>query len=292
LVAADALVLKVREGGRVARVHALVATGVNADGYREVLGIDVTASEDGAGRTAVFRGLTARGLTGVKLVTADAHAGLVAAIGATLPGASWQRCRTHYAVNLMAQTPKSSWPWVRTILHSVYDQPDAKAVDAQYDRVLEALGEKLPKVAAHLEEARPDLTAFTVFGEGDLAADLVQQPTGEVEQGDPPAHRRRRHLPRPRLPDPTRRRCARRAARRVGRRTPLPRHRHHDPIPRSHRPSEGEYRRTHHPGHQRLTRITGDRTSIHHSQGLDPQAAPQYVSQYSAFTVDVPQGGL
>ena len=162
-VAADALVLKVREGGRVARVHALVATGVNADGYREVLGVDVTTSEDGAGWLQFFRGLTARGLTGVKLVTADAHAGLVAAIGATLPGASWQRCRTHYAVNLMAQTPKTSWPWVRTMLHSVYDQPDAKAVDAQYDRVLEALGEKLPKVAAHLEEARPDLTAFTVF---------------------------------------------------------------------------------------------------------------------------------
>ena len=162
-VAADALVLKVREGGRVARVHALVATGVNADGYREVLGIDVTTSEDGAGWLQFFRGLTARGLSGVKLVTADAHAGLVAAIGATLPGASWQRCRTHYAVNLMAQTPKTSWPGVRALLHSVYDQPDAKAVDAQYDRVLQTLGAKLPKVAAHLEEARPDLTAFTAF---------------------------------------------------------------------------------------------------------------------------------
>ena len=162
-VAADALVLKVREAGRVARVHALVATGVNADGYREVLGITVTSSEDGAGWLLFFRDLVARGLSGVQLVTADAHAGLVAAIGATLPGASWQRCRTHYAVNLMAQTPKTSWPGVRALLHSVYDQPDAKAVDAQYDRVLETLAERLPKVAAHLEEDRPDLTAFTVF---------------------------------------------------------------------------------------------------------------------------------
>jgi putative transposase len=162
-VAADALVLKVREAGRVARVHALVATGVNAEGYREVLGITVTSSEDGAGWLLFFRDLVARGLSGVQLVTADAHAGLVAAIGATLPGASWQRCRTHYAVNLMAQTPKTSWAGVRALLHSVYDQPDAKAVDAQYDRVLETLAEKLPKVAAHLEEARPDLTAFTVF---------------------------------------------------------------------------------------------------------------------------------
>ena len=107
-VAADALVLKVREGGRVVQVHALLATGVNADGHREILGLDVTTAEDGAGWLAFFRGLVARGLTGVKLVTSDAHAGLVAAIGATLPGASWQRCRTHYAVNLMAVTPKAS----------------------------------------------------------------------------------------------------------------------------------------------------------------------------------------
>ncbi len=87
-VAADALVLKVREGGRVVPVHALVATGVNADGHREILGIQVTTSEDGAGWLAFFRDLTARGLSGVKLVTSDAHAGLTAAIAATLPGAS------------------------------------------------------------------------------------------------------------------------------------------------------------------------------------------------------------
>jgi len=162
-LAADALVLKVREGGRVARVHALIATGVNADGYREVLGINVTTAEDGAGWLQFFRDLTARGLNGVKLVTSDAHQGLVAAIGATMPGASWQRCRTHYAVNLMSATPKTSWPAVRALLHSVYDQPDAKAVDAQYDRVLETLAEKLPNVAEHLANARTDLTAFTAF---------------------------------------------------------------------------------------------------------------------------------
>jgi putative transposase len=84
-VAADALVLKVREGGRVVGVHALLATGVNADGHREILGLDVTSAEDGAGWLAFFRGLTARGLTGVALVTSDAHAGLVAALGATCP---------------------------------------------------------------------------------------------------------------------------------------------------------------------------------------------------------------
>ncbi|BBX82620.1 hypothetical protein MAUB_04930 [Mycolicibacterium aubagnense] len=108
-VAADALVLKVREAGRVVNVHALIAVGVNAEGYREILGIDVTTAEDGAGWLTFWRSLTARGLSGVKLVTSDAHAGLVAAIGATLPGAAWQRCRTHYTTNLMSVTP-SSWP--------------------------------------------------------------------------------------------------------------------------------------------------------------------------------------
>jgi len=162
-VAADALVLKVRAGGRVVGVHALVATGVNADGHREILGLAVTSAEDGAGWLAFFRDLTARGLTGVKLVTSDAHRGLVEAIGATLPGATWQRCRTHYAANLMSITPKASWPWVKTMLHSVYDQPDATSVHAQYDRLIDAVADKLPAVAAHLEAARTDVLAFTAF---------------------------------------------------------------------------------------------------------------------------------
>jgi putative transposase len=162
-VAADALVLKVREGGRVVPVHVLVATGVNADGHREVLGVQVTTSEDGAGWLAFWRDLTARGLSGVKLVTSDAHVGLVAAIGATMPGAAWQRCRTHYAANLMSTTPKSSWGWVKALLHSIYDQPDAEAVRAQFDRVIDALAEKLPTVADHLEAARADILAFTAF---------------------------------------------------------------------------------------------------------------------------------
>ncbi len=162
-LAADALVLKVREGGRVVNVHALLATGVNGDGHREILGLAVTSAEDGAGWLAFFRDLTARGLTGVRLVTSDAHRGLVEAIGATLPGATWQRCRTHYAANLMAATPKASWPWVRALLHSVYDQPDAASVHAQFDRVLDALADKLPTVAEHLDAARADVLAFTAF---------------------------------------------------------------------------------------------------------------------------------
>jgi transposase-like protein len=162
-MAADALVLKVREGGRTVNVHAMVATAVNAEGFREILGLQVSTAEDGAGWLAFCRDLVARGLTGVALVTSDAHSGLVAAIGATLPAASWQRCRTHYAANLMAVTPKSAWGWVKALLHSVYDQPDADAVHAQFDRVLDALAEKMPAVHDHLDAARADILAFTVF---------------------------------------------------------------------------------------------------------------------------------
>src|SRR5918911_5518825 len=113
-VGADALSVKVREDGRVVNVHALIATGVNADGHREILGLDVATAEDGAGWLAFWRGLVARGLSGVQLVTAHAHPRLVPAIGAALPGASWQRCRTHYLRNLLTRVPKSAQPAVAT----------------------------------------------------------------------------------------------------------------------------------------------------------------------------------
>ncbi len=162
-VAADALTMKVRENGRVVNVVVLVATGVNNDGHREVLGVKVATSETGAAWNAFFADLVARGLHGVRLVTSAAHHGLVEAIAANLPGAAWQRCRTHHAANLMSATPKSSWGWVKALLHSVYDQPDAEAVHAQFDRIVEALADKLPDVADHLDHARADVLAFTAF---------------------------------------------------------------------------------------------------------------------------------
>jgi len=162
-VAADALTMKVREAGRVINAVCLVATGVNGDGHREVLGLQVATSETKAAWNMFFADLVARGLGGVRLVTSDSHAGLVDAIAANLPGASWQRCRTHYAANLMAITPKAMWPAVKAMLHSVYDQPDAAAVHAQFDRLLDYVSERLPAVAEHLETARDDLLAFTGF---------------------------------------------------------------------------------------------------------------------------------
>jgi transposase-like protein len=162
-VAADALTMKVREGGRVRNIAVLVGTGVNTDGHREVLGVQASTSETHAGWLGFFRDLVARGLSGVALVTSDAHTGLVEAVAATLPGASWQRCRTHYAANLMAVCPKAAWPGVKALLHSVYDQPDTDSVNAQYDKLLDTVAETLPNVHAHLDTARGDILAFTSF---------------------------------------------------------------------------------------------------------------------------------
>jgi transposase-like protein len=159
----DALTQKVREQHRTVIVHALIAVGVTADGQREVLGLDVVSGEDGAGWLAFLRGLVARGLSGVALVTSDAHPGLVSAVEATLPGAGWQRCRTHYARNLASRVPKSAQPWVLTLLRTIFDQPDAVEVAAQFDRVVDALAAKFPAAAEHLDAARTDLLAFTTF---------------------------------------------------------------------------------------------------------------------------------
>jgi putative transposase len=153
----DALTMKVREHGRTVNVHALIAVGVNADGQREVLGLD------GASWLAFLRSLTARGLSGVRLVISDAHAGLVQAIGAALPRASWQRCRTHYLRNLLTKVPKSAQPWIATLVRTIFDQPDADAVHAQFQRVLATIEARFPAAAEHLDAARDDLLAFTGF---------------------------------------------------------------------------------------------------------------------------------
>ena len=121
----DALTQKVREGGRTVNVHALIATAVNAGGKREILGVEVASSEDGAGWLAFPRGLVARGLSGVQLVTSDCHQALRDAIASVLPGAAWQRCRTHYHRNLLTRVPKSAHPWVSTLVRTIFEQPDA-----------------------------------------------------------------------------------------------------------------------------------------------------------------------
>ena len=162
-VTLDALVVKCREGGRTVNVCVVHAVGVNKDGYRESLGLDVVTSEDGAGWLAYIRGLVARGLEGVKLVSSDAHPGLVDAIAASLPGAAWQRCRTHFMRNLLTRVPKSAQGFVATMVRTIFEQPDAKTVREQHHRIVAQLEERFPDAAAMLDEAGPDLLSFTGF---------------------------------------------------------------------------------------------------------------------------------
>jgi transposase-like protein len=157
----DALVVKVREAGRICNVAAVHAVGVSADGRRESLGLDLITSEDGAGWSAFLRGLLARGLSGVVLVTSDAHQGLIDAIAATLPGASWQRCRTHFVRNLLTRVPKAAQPAVATLVRSIFAQPDAVSVREQHERVVEQLSQRFPAAAELLADAGPDILAFT-----------------------------------------------------------------------------------------------------------------------------------
>lgn len=159
----DALTQKVREGGRIVNVAVVIATGVNVDGHREILGIDVITSEDGAGWLAFLRSLVARGLTGVELVISDAHEGLKQAIGSVLAGASWQRCRTHFMRNLLTRVPKASQSLVATLVRSIFDQPDREQVWAQHARVVEQLSERFADAADMLTDAAGELLAFADF---------------------------------------------------------------------------------------------------------------------------------
>ncbi len=162
-VTLDALVVKCREGGRTVNVCVVHAVGVNRDGFRESLGLDVVTAEDGAAWLAFMRGLVARGLSGVKLASSDAHSGLVDAIAATLPGAAWQRCRTHFMRNLLTRVPKSAQSFVATMVRTIFAQPDAATVHEQHARIVSQLEARFPEAAALLEEAASDLLAFTAF---------------------------------------------------------------------------------------------------------------------------------
>jgi putative transposase len=159
----DALVMKCREGGRIVNTCCVIATAVNSDGRREVLGVDIVTCEDGAGWLAFLRGLRARGLDGVQLVVSDAHEGLKDAIATVLDGACWQRCRTHFLRNLLTRVPKSAQDFVATFVRSIFAHPDRAAVLAQHARVVEELEDRFPDAAAMLADAATDVLAFATF---------------------------------------------------------------------------------------------------------------------------------
>lgn len=161
----DALVVRCRELGRIVNVAVVVGTGINKEGSKEILGVDVITSEDGAGWAAFLRTLVGRGLSGVELVISDAHVGLKQAIAAVLPGASWQRCRTHFMRNLLAKIPKRAQQPVAALVRSIFAQTTAAEVHEQHRVVVEKLHGQFRDAALLLEQAGPELLAFAPFPE-------------------------------------------------------------------------------------------------------------------------------
>ena len=159
----DATFPKVRQDGRVMSMALVIAIGVNARGEREVLGLDAGPSEDGAFWLAFLRSLVARGLSGVQLVTSDAHGGLKAAISAVLHGAGWQRCRVHWLRNAMALVPKTAQQMAGATIRTVFTQPDAASTREQWRRVADGFRERFERVAQLMDEAEEDVLAYLHF---------------------------------------------------------------------------------------------------------------------------------
>lgn len=162
----DATCVKVREQGRVVSQAIVLAIGVKASGEREVLGLDVGPSEDGAFWVQFLRGLVARGLSGVYLVISDAHEGLKDAIRAVLQGAGWQRCRVHFVRNALAYVPKSAAQMVAATIRTVFVQPDAAGAHEQWRRVADTFRTRFPRVATLLDGAEADVLAYLAFPPG------------------------------------------------------------------------------------------------------------------------------
>jgi transposase-like protein len=158
----DATYVKVRQNGRIVSVAVIIAVGVNSDGRREVLGMDIGPSEAETFWTAFLRKLARRGLRGVKLVVSDAHEGIKATITKVL-NATWQRCRVHFMRNALAHAGKSGRRVVSAFIATAFAQDDADAARAQWRKVADQLRPKLPKLAAFLDEAETDVLAYMTF---------------------------------------------------------------------------------------------------------------------------------
>ncbi|MCJ2097206.1 IS256 family transposase [Methylobacterium sp. E-046] len=158
----DATYVKVRQDGRIVSVAVIVAVGVNTDGRREVLGMDVGPSEAETFWTAFLRKLARRGLRGVKLVISDAHEGINASV-AKVMNATWQRCRVHFMRNVLAHAGRSGRRVVSAFIATAFAQDDAEAARLQWRRVADQLRPKVPKLAALMDEAEPDVLAYMGF---------------------------------------------------------------------------------------------------------------------------------
>jgi putative transposase len=158
----DATYVKVRQAGRIVSVAVIVAVGVNSDGRREVLGLEIGPSEAETFWTAFLRNLARRGLRGVKLVISDAHEGIKAAVSKVL-STTWQRCRVHFMRNVLAHAGRQGRRVVSAFIATAFAQNDAEAAKRQWRLVADQIRHKVPKLAAFMDEAEPDVLAYMTF---------------------------------------------------------------------------------------------------------------------------------
>lgn len=141
----------------------VVASGVRADGDREILGLDVGDSEDEVFWRGFLTSLKKRGLGGVKLVVSDQHAGLVAALRRSFQGAAHERCRVHFARNLLAHVPKSHADMAAAVFRTVFAQPDAATVASTWDEVRDQLTIRFPKIGPLMDTAKTEVLTYSAF---------------------------------------------------------------------------------------------------------------------------------
>jgi putative transposase len=230
----DATYLNVRvaaaggQPGQVTSMAVVVATGIAADGSREILGLDVGDSEDEVFWRGFLTSLKQRGLGGVRLVISDQHAGLVKALKRSFQGAGHQRCRVHFARNLLAHVPKGQQNMVAAVFRTIFAQPDAAGVEATWDTVRDQLAERFPKLGPFMDDAKAEVLAFTAFPRAHWTKIWSTNPLERVNKEIKRRARvvgifpqpRRRHPPRWRRPE-------RHARRMASRRSPLPLRRIH-----------------------------------------------------------------
>ena len=265
----DATYLKVREGGRVVSMAALVATGVARSGERRILGLELSRGQRRGHRPGrpSSGGSSSAASTGSASSSATTTPGSSRRSGSSSSGSGWQRCRVHFTRNAQDLVPRSARSMVASAIRMIFEQPDEAAAREQCTRVIAMFEPRMPAVARLLADAEPDLLSHFTFPELHRRADPLDQPARAAQQGDQAPDRGRRHLPQPRLGHPPRGDDPRRAGRRVaGRPALLPARDDGDDRCR-HRPRGGE------PGapHGELIRSGARMTPLlHHVLGLDP----------------------
>jgi transposase-like protein len=203
----DATYVKARDTDlhQVVSRAVVIATGITANGDREVLGLAVGDSEEETFWTEFLRSLRRRGLAGVRLVISDAHEGLKTAARKTLQGASWQRCRVHFARNVLARVPKGHQDVVAAALRTVFVHPNPDEISAAWDRTGDMFARQFPKVKELMDSAKGDVLAFSAFPPDHWRKIWSNNPLERLNKEIQTTHQRRADLPQQRCHHPPRR---------------------------------------------------------------------------------------